>query len=112
MYLVHTRFSFLLKYTDFTTYTNPDRRRKKTREEFQHELFLRKRSRKSSRVVRADSVEINALEVDSDFGSDDGDDGCFFVNNPKGKAVIKLICTSLRREILMIRTERFSPKKH
>ncbi len=58
------------------------RRRKKTREEFQHELFLRKRSRKNIRNVRSDSFEIDALEVDSDFSS--GDE-CFFVNNPKGK---------------------------
>ena len=33
-------------------------RRKKTREEFQHELFLRKRSRKNIRNVKTDSFEL------------------------------------------------------
>ena len=62
---------------------NADRRRKKTREEFQHELFLRKRSRKNIHSVRMASLEIDdALEAgDSDFSS--GDE-CLFINNPKG----------------------------
>ena len=70
-----------------------DRRRKKTRDEFQHELFLRKRSRKNIRAVRMESIDLAALaeeeedeESDSDFGS--GEEG-FFVSDPKKKAAKK-----------------------
>ncbi len=65
------------------SYSNYDQveRRKKSRLEFQQELFQRKRSRKHSNLVRTESVDIDTLEVDSDFSS--GDE-CFFIYNPKG----------------------------
>lgn len=57
-------------------------RRKKTKEEFQQELFLRKRSRKNLKQPRFDSFDLDALEMaDSDFSSGDDDDFNFFSTN-------------------------------
>ena len=58
------------------------RRRKKTKEEFQQELFLRKRSRKNLRNLKFESFDLDALEMaDSDFSSGDGDDFNFFCSS-------------------------------
>ena len=77
-----------------------DRRRKKTREEFQHELFLRKRSRKNTRSgfgviggsasANVDNVDLFGDGEDSDFSS--GDESSFFVTyNRRNNYSIKII---------------------
>ena len=70
-------------------YIGPDphtlgRRRKKTREEFQQELFLRKRSRKNLWNFNLDSIDFGNMEHDSDFASDDDDEN-FFIPHSRSK---------------------------
>ncbi len=52
------------------------RKRRKTREEFLQELFLRKRGKKSLRNFRLESLDVAALMDDDEMGdsSDEADD--------------------------------------
>lgn len=98
LYIAKAFFEVCLHLTDFVSISG---RRKKTRDEFQMELFQRKRSRKNIREVRRQSFDFDTIvEAETDFSSDDEH---FFTTPSRGKV------NTIKTQMLKIR---FSIKVH
>lgn len=81
-------------------------RRKKTKQEFQQELFWRKRSRKNIRSLKQQSFDLTTIQDESDFSSDEDN---FFTSPDNGKLLTNYNSQHSRNNFII---EQKSEKSH